>query len=356
MFTRSVCGGVCRRSPVAVAIVVSTVALGACGSSASSSSSGASSASSTAAASAPATQSGGAAKGKTVYFLGCGPATPYCAIQNRQMAKQLAANGVKAVVENDGAYNVQIQSQQLSNAVAQHPALIAGVFTVQQPLRPYLIRAKAAGIPVLALDVPIAPGFSDLFAAHIGQNDFDEGRIAGQLMLEGLKQAGVSKGRLIDLSGGQGDQAALARENGFRAAARGSSYTVTVDYANWLPTQAATDTQQLLSKYSDVVGLFGANGSEAGASARAAIQAGKKVGGKGGIVITGGNCDPTAQQMISTGQIFGDDAQSPYTDVNTEVKTITAYLNGGPLPKQTATPDPVVTKANVSHYTKICTF
>lgn len=346
-------GGARRRGLVVVACAGAAVAIGACGSSSNNSARHSGGASNAAYGSAP-TSSGGA-KGKTVYFLGCGPQTPYCAIQNRQMASELKANGIKAVIENDGAYNVQVQTQQLNNALAQHPAFIGGVFTVQQPLRPALIKAKSANIPVAVFDAPIAPGFQDLFAAHIGQNDFDEGKIGGEEMLQGLKAAGAAKGRLVILSGGQGDQAAEARENGFKSAVKGSPFTVTIDYANWLPTQSATDTQQLLSKYSDIVGIFGANGSQAAAAARAAVQAGKTIGGKG-IVITAGNCDPNAQQMIAKGQIFGDDAQSPYSDVNTEVKVITAYLNGGRLPKNTWTPDPKVTKANVNQYTKICSF
>jgi ribose transport system substrate-binding protein len=356
MFNVNAPGAVARRGLVAAAVAMVAVGVAACGSDDNSSTTPAASNAAATTGSTDTAKSGSAA-GKTVYFLGCGPQTPYCAVQNREMKKGLEAAGIKAIIQDNGAYDVAVQTKQLNSAVAQKPDLIAGVFVVQQPLRPALMKAKQQNVPVLAFNTPIAKGFEDIFAGHVGQSDFDEGKIGGDLMLRGLKEAGHAKGRLLILSGGQGDQAAEGRENGFKEAVSADpAFEVTVSYSNWLPTKSATDTQQMLAKYKDIVGIFGANSSQAAAAIKAAEGAGAKTGGADGIVVTGGNCDPSAQDYIRDGKLYGNNAQSPFTDVETEVKVIVDYLSGGDLPKETPVPMPEVTKANVDQFQKVCTF
>jgi ABC-type sugar transport system substrate-binding protein len=363
MWKQVLTGAAARALMVVGAVIVVALGLAACGGGSSSSSSA--SADSSESNSSGTNEGAGeeasgeteSAEGKTVYFLGCGPETPYCAVQNREMQKGLEEHGVNAVIQNDGPYDVTIQTKQLNNAIAQKPALIAGVFTTQQPLRPALMKAQQENIPIVAFNTPIAEGFEDLFAGHVGQDDFNEGLIGGELMVEGLQEAGHKEGRVIILSGAQGDQAAEARNAGFEKAMEAApEFEITTAWSNWLPTQAASETQQLLAKYNDIVGFFGANSSMAASSIKAAEQAGAEIGGKGGIVYTGGNCDPSAQEYIVNGTMKGDNAQSPYTDVETEVGVIVKYLETGELPANTRVPEPVVTKENVAKYEKVCTF
>lgn len=358
MWKRVMSGTGARGLLIASAIAIAAFALAACGSSSSSSSSGSTSSSNAGGGNAGEGIEGGetgSAEGKTVYFLGCGPETPYCAIQNKEMKKGLEEHGINAVVQDDGAYDVTVQTKQLNNAIAQKPDLIAGVFTTQQPLRPALMKAQQEEIPVVAFNTPIAEGFEELFAAHVGQDDFNEGLIGGELMVEGLEEAGHKSGRILMLSSGQGDQAGEARNAGFeKALAAAPGFETTIAWSNWLPTQAASETQQLLAKYDDVVGVFGLNAAMAASSIKAAEQAGAQVGGKGGIVYSGGNCDPSAQEYIANGTMKGDNAQSAYTDVETEVGVIVKYLETGELAENTRVPEPVVTKENVAKYEKVC--
>jgi len=368
MWKQVLTGAAARALMVVGAVIVVALGLAACGGgSSSSSSAGAGSGSESSESNSSGTDEGAGAEasgetetaeGKTVYFLGCGPETPYCAVQNKEMQKGLEDHGVNAVIQNDGPYDVTIQTKQLNNAIAQKPDLIAGVFTTQQPLRPALMKAQQEDIPVVAFNTPIAEGFEELFAGHVGQDDHNEGLIGGELMAEGLEEAGHNEGRVVILSGAQGDQAAEARNAGFEEGMEkaNGNFEITTAYSNWLPTQAASETQQLLAKYDDIVGFFGANSSMAASSIKAAEQAGAEIGGKGGIVYTGGNCDPSAQEYIANGKMKGNDAQSPYTDVETEVGVIVKYLETGELAANTRVPEPVVTKENVDQYEKVCTF
>jgi ABC-type sugar transport system substrate-binding protein len=341
-------GRLLPRLSAASAVLALAIGLSACGGS---SSSGTTSSSSSAAS----TSAGGSVAGKTVYFLGCGAETPYCAKQNAIIETQLKAAGIKPVVQTDGEYNATIQAQQLTNAVAQHPALIVGVFGAQTALRLGFLKAKQAKIPILSASEPIAPGMEGLVDGAVVYNDQEVGQQIARQMQEALQKLSISKGRVLFLAGVQGEQAAEGYRKGFLAEmGKAPQFPVTIDYANWLPTKAATDTQQELAKYHEIVGIAGANGSEAAAAVSSAEQAGRKPGKD--LAVVAGNCTAPAQKDVKAGTIYGDSAASPITDSETQVKVIIEALKTGKIPAFTGTPFPAVTAANVSQYERVCNY
>lgn len=371
---------------VIAAAVVAAIAVAGCGSSSSSSSSSAaassSAASGSASASTPAsTSTSGPAlnqaassfaasldtlKGKKVAFLGCSTQITWCAKWNPSLNSDLTAAGAKvSEVNYQSQTNPALQVQQLQQAITQHPDAIIIQPLAEPALAPQLIRAKAAGIPVIFGGSVIAPSLlkQGLATTAVSVDHYKDGYFAAQALIRGMKAAGKTGGNVIMISGNPADGGStLSRIAGFKAGlATAPSYKlVAMANSNWDPTTAAQVTGPLLAKYASnggVAGIYGISGYVAVGAIQAAKQAGSPIGvAKKGIVFVGGNCSATSIKALKNGELYAD-----FTEIPTEEATITAKATAAALAKQklpnVLTPTlNEITPQNVNTYAARCNY
>jgi ABC-type sugar transport system substrate-binding protein len=338
---------------LAVAGVVAAMAAAGCGSDDSGSSSSSSGGSTSSAKS-----SGGGLQGKKVFFLGCGSAVPYCAAQNKTVKADLAGSGAQLTLLESN-YDPAVQSQQINQALSQHADMIALVPAAQAPLRPALLKAKAAKVPVLLLFNAPEAGMLPLFASWIGQDDAAEAKASAQQMIDGLKKLGKTSGNILMVAGAPGGATTL-RTKAFSDAIKGSPYKL-ADKANgqWDPVKATSVAQQLFAKWKDkdLVGVYGMSGAMAAGVVQAAKQSNLKTGAEQkGLIITGNNCDPTSIKAIQSGDMYADIKQSPIDDAHLATDAVKQFFQKGSLPPRIVSHTPVINSETVGQYAKACTF
>jgi simple sugar transport system substrate-binding protein len=346
------------RATRALAVAGVLVAVGAAAGCGSSSSNSSSSSGSSGGTSTGSKASGSGLQGKKVFFLGCGSAVPYCAAQNKTVKADLAGTGAQLnLLESN--YDPAVQSQQINQALSQKADIIALVPAAQAPLRPVLLKAKAAKVPVLLLFNAPEAGMQPMFTSWIGQDDAAEAKDSAQQMIEGLKKVGQNSGNILMVAGAPGGATTL-RTQAFTEAIKGSPYKL-ADQANgqWDPVKATTVAQQLFAKWKSkgFVGVYGMSGAMAAAVVQAAKQSNLKTGvDSKGLIITGNNCDPTSIKAIQSGDMYADIKQSPIDDAHLATEAVKQYFEKGSLPPRITSHTPVINSTTVGQYAQACTF
>ncbi len=105
------------------------------------------------------------------------------------------------------------QIRAIRSFVAQGVDLIILSPIVETGWDPVLKEAKRAGIPVLLMDREIETADDSLYAAFIGSDFVEEGRLAAQWMVDNVKGDTV---KIVELEGTPGSAPAIDRQNGFK--------------------------------------------------------------------------------------------------------------------------------------------
>jgi ABC-type sugar transport system substrate-binding protein len=275
----------------------------------------------------------GALNGKKVGVIICTNQNPFCAAW---------ANSVKSGFEKQGAqvtvltsvFDPAVDAQNMNRLIADKPDLIVSVPASASAIVPSYIRAKKAGIPILA----------------------------AMNLVEGMKKAGFTKGNVIALTGTASQNNVTDRMAAFKAYMKKYPQykVVAIEDTNWDQATSAKVAQQLLSKYASKGGIQGAYGmadNMAIGIIQGAKQAGVPVGvAKKGLIVSGSNCLAVGIKAIKAGTEYGTGTQAPQVEAALAVKVGTQILNGGKPAKVSYVKEQRITKANVARFTKVCTF
>jgi ABC-type sugar transport system substrate-binding protein len=328
-------------------------ATGCAGSSSSSSSSTATSGSSAAGGASGA--AAGSLSGKTIALVGYGNANPWGAAFNQEFARQLAPTGAKitSLITMDSGTQVQYMFQ----AIADRPNLIVLAVDDTKAMVVPIQRAKQAGIPVLVFDGPTAPAVANDVMSVLSNNE-QLGEYAAENIVEGLQAQGRKSAKIIVLTGTKSMLVTQDRMAGFhKVMSTVPQYQVVAEEdANWDPTLSGQDAQRLLAKYgcSGVQGAYGMADYMALPIVAAAKQAGCAVGGKDGMVITGGNCFKVGIDAIKASQLFGTATEDPITIAGQTATYAAQYLAGKNPPQHETIQEFRITAANVAQYAAQC--
>lgn len=201
----------------------------------------------------------------------------------------------------------------------------------------------------------LSPWENDHFVAHVNQDDYN----AGYTMAVTLFEALGGSGNVFDLYGSLGNDAATARENGFRAALKEYPDINVVDMqvANFSQQDALGVVETWLASYSDSMdGIFSADDSQA----LGAIEALKEYGLEGQVLVTGINGSSEARQAIKDGNLLatmylnqyaigGYGAAYAYYASTGEYD----FLNGDPQNRMIYTKTFALTADNVEEYDEV---
>jgi ribose transport system substrate-binding protein len=336
-----------RSLPAGIAAGLAGLALliAGCGSSASGASGGGTGSS---------TASGGL-KGKTIALVGYGNANPWGAAFNKQFESKLGGTGVK--IEDLTTMDSGTQVQNFDQAVAERPDLILLAVLDTKAMVVPVEKAAKAHIPVLAFDGPTDPSVASDVMSVLSDNE-QLGEFAAQNLIDGLRAQHRKSGKIIVLTGTKSMLVTQDRMVGFNKVMRADpQYKVVAEQdANWDPTLSGQDAQQLLARYgcNGVQGAYGMADYMALPIIQAAKQAGCKIGGKTGLVVTSSNCFKAGIGAIKAGQLYGSATEDPITIANQVAQYVTRYFSGKNPPKHEMVAEHRITAADVSRFAAQC--
>lgn len=304
---------------------------------------------------APATTDTAAGKNneKTIYFLTKILGNQYWSVVE-QGAKDAAAElGVKLVVTGLGSEaEIEKQVQQLQDAVSAKAAAICIGPVDSTAMANPVTDAYNSNIPVVIVDTMIK---GENYSAALMTNNVEAGKTAAKEMLARLKKAGVvetAKAQVAIQIGNSGSQTIIDRLKGFNeywnanAPKTWEVLNKDIKVNDGDITKAVGFTQDFLTTYPDLKGVFGANnGSTVG------FVTGLKEAKRTDVVMVGFDFSKEMESMIRDGKFeVATILQKQYKMGYDGVKTAVDLANGKkPAQKQIDTGVQVVDKVNIDN-------
>ncbi len=185
-------------------------------------------------------------------------------------------------------------------------------------------QANRAGLPVFTVDIASAGGRGRV-VTHVGSDNVEGGRMAGELMVKALGGRGT-----VLMVMNPGIASMLDRIRGFRevvGAARGVLVIGEIPVFGQPRQESAALIAEMLGR-AQVKGIFGCN-DEFAMGAVAAVEA---AGRAGQVTIVGFDGTDEARQAIRAGKIHADVVQQPARMAELVVGAIRDHLAGKPVP------------------------
>lgn len=300
---------------------------------------------------------GAGSQGKRVIHLTGPIQNPFINELARSFVETAKKHGMKVTVQGS-PFDAALQARQIGDAIAQKYDLIAIVAISEHGSIPPLTRAKRAGIPVILLNTPIAPGHEDLYVSFVGEDHTILGELAGK----GLRMALPGGGNVALITGSLAEGNAPLRVAGFKAevAKQKNIKIVTVEDARWSTTLSERVAGQLFARYAARGGLaaiYAMADNQAAAVVKAAMAAGIPLGvGKGKLVVVSSNCMKPGIDFIRSGKMFSTATQMPTRSGTRGAEAVAAYFNGTKLDKNIILSMELITAENVEKFAAPCTF
>lgn len=197
--------------------------------------------------------------------------------------------------------------------------------------------AMARGIKVVIIDSGLASEDYVCFAAT-------DNLLGGKLAAQRLAAVMGGKGKALMLRYAEGSASTMQREQGFlegiREAAPGVELVSTNQYGGVTAESAFQASQNLLTRFGDVAGIFCPNESTTFGMLRALQTAGKA----GTVRFVGFDASEPLVNALRDGQIDGLVVQSPFRMGETGVRMAVAAVRGEPVQKRIDTGVVLVTR------------
>lgn len=176
------------------------------------------------------------------------------------------------------------QIRAIRSFVAQGVDLIILSPIVETGWDPVLKEAKRAGIPVLLMDREIETADESLYAAFIGSDFVEEGRLAAQWMVENVKGEKVN---IVELEGTPGSAPAIDRQTGFKEVVdEHSRFTIIESQSANFRRSDGKDLMESLLKLHKKIDVVYAHNDDMALGAIQAIEAAGLKPGKDIVIIS----------------------------------------------------------------------
>ena len=311
--------------------------------------------------SASAAQAAGESKGKKVLMLVALSAHPYVAAITKSFRERAESHGMEVTILAAGL-DAALQARQVDDGIARKFDLIAIAPVSEQGIVPSLARAKQANIPVIVVNNPVKAGSEDMYLSFVGQDQTQMGRIAGQAILQAIKDSGRDGGKVALITGALSQGIGPRRLAGIQEAlaANKKIEVVATEDGRWDTATSERIAGQLYARFAAAGGLdlvYGMADNQAVAALKAAEAAGITVGGgPKQMLVVGGNCLKEGLEAINAGKMAATLTQIP-TDVGAlAADTVNDVFAGKTPPKDKLLPVELITKANVAKWLAPCTY
>lgn len=326
MFSLAGCGTTDSSSPTAVATVGTAATAGTSGS----------------------TDTGGLPKlaKKDKYKVGFSQTVsdnPWRLAETKSMQDEAAKRGWEIVVTDAGGSAAK-QVQDVDSLISQKVEAIFLAPQEEKPLVPAVMKAKAAGIPVILLDRNVdqtmAQGGKD-YVTFIGSDFVQEGQRVGEWLIK--KTNGQAK--IIELEGTTGSSPANDRKKGFDDTIKAQAGMKILDSqtGQFNRDKGRQVMQTLLTAHPDVTVVYAHNDEMAIGAIAALEAAGKKPGKDVMVVSIDGEKD--ALQAIVDGKLGASCECNPRFGPKA-FDTLVAYASGDQVPAKIINPDNFYDESN----------
>lgn len=217
--------------------------------------------------------------GKT-FLIGMSQANkgePWRQAMNDQIAAAAAAHPEMKVVFADAAQNNAKQVADVENFLQQGIDLLIISPNEAAPLTGVVAKAYDKGVPVILLDRKVV---GEKYTMHIGADNVDIGRRAGQFAAKWCAGRGVKAGNILEIRGLEGTSGTKERGNGFRQGiASGPNLKIIASQnADWLREKAIPVSQAMFSANPSADVVYAHNDPMAEAAVISAKTAGLDTG------------------------------------------------------------------------------
>lgn len=285
----------------------------------------------------------------TIGFSFCGAAmNGYLATYGEEFKRYADELGVKVIIL-DAQVDAARQSDQIRDLIAQQ---VDGL--VVWPLNgkavvPAVRDAKAAGLPIVIANSNIDPSGSEFIVTFAGPDDFTEGKISGQLMVQALN----GKGNVVMMDGLPGYTVSRMRHDGFLEGIKGSQVKVIDSQpADWSQEKAQSVMENYIARYGKQIdGVWSAAAVMGGGSLTAitaAVADGKIEAGH--IKQTDATVFGAVFDAIKERKYYGSVYQSPKEDARAALKAGVLAALRQPLPKTIFMDTPAITSENIGQF------
>lgn len=270
---------------------------------------------------------GGAVEGeRTIAFSALTLKNPFFKIIADSLTEAAEEQGYTVIV-NDADRDVNTQSKHIDNYIAQRVSAIVINPADREAIGSAIRKANQAGIPVFTCDLQcVAEGIE--IAGHVGTDNYQGGKLAGEAMVEALGEAG---GEVLILHFKQANSCVL-RVQGFTEVMEahnegreaGRIELVAELDGGGLRDQGLRATSDALQAHPNLAGIFAINDPSALGAWKALEQAGKQ----DQVTIIGFDGQVEGKQAIKEGKIHADPIQFPARMGRMIMDKIQKYLNG----------------------------
>ncbi|MCR4402513.1 MAG: substrate-binding domain-containing protein [Firmicutes bacterium] len=256
----------------------------------------------------------------------------------QELEDGLLTEGRKCGFELDITYaefDAAKQARQIEELISRKPDALIISPCDSTAVGESIVKANRASIPVFTVDIANRSGYGSV-VSHIASDNFEGGRLAGQLMARAL--GGTGKVIIINHPS---ITSVMDRVSGFRDyLEQYPAIQIVADIPAWGQRSRATAIMEdvlMMMPYID--GVFAINDD----SALGALQAIEAARVKRRIVVVGYDGTPEAVAAIRASKIYGDVVQYPRQIGVLAIQTIRDHLNGLPVKPHIAVGVGVVT-------------
>lgn len=297
----------------------------------------------------------GGLDGKTINFVGYGKDNPWGAYFNGVFTKKLEAEGAKVVDLTTMDPGTAVQN--FNQAISNKPDLIVTALLDTSSMIVPIKKAKQADVPVLVFDGRPDPEVDGDVMQVISDNEA-VGKAAAENLIEGLRAQGRDSAKIISITGTKSSLVTQDRLKAFEEhmATAPEFEVIEQQDGNWDPALSGKIATQLFAKYGcdGIQGAYGMADYQALPIIASAKQAGCKIAGDKGLVVTSSNCFKAGIEAIQAGDLYGTATEDPGTIANQTADYIIRYFNGENPPKKEVVKEERVTAANVSEFAAQC--
>ena len=294
----------------------------------------------------------------TVGFAQVATNSPWRMAESKSMRDEAKRLGY-TLVETDANEDTAKQIADVDSLIAQGVDILIFPPRESQALAPLVLKAKAAGIPVILIDRDVdhsiaKPG--EDYVTFVGSDFVDQGRRAAEWLVE----ATGGKAKIIELKGTTGADPAIDRKTGFDEYLQGSfrgTPTASGPYPDMEIIASQTGDfqrdkgrqvmQTLLQAHPDVTAVYAHNDEMAVGAIAALEEAGRKPARTSSVVSIDG--ENAAMDAIVDGTLGASVESSPFFGP-IAFETMQKYVDGEDLPDWVKVEDRFFDKSNAAEF------
>lgn len=224
------------------------------------------------------------------------------------LQENAAALGINITLTNSG-YDAVKQQAECETAVAAGPDAILLWPAVSDAVRPCLVLADNAGIPVWVINTDVGPADAPLTRGYSGPDTYGQGKASAELMCEAVGDEEIN---IIQVNGAAGNGTAIDRDNGFTDHIEANCPNVTIvaeQNADWTPAGAQTVAAEMLAAQGvdNIQGIYAADDSMVDGAIKALEALGED---PADYYITGIGNTLLGNPLVKEGKMYGTVFQS----------------------------------------------